>query len=231
MRLKTRITLTILTTLLGLIAISVAVNAATLPKGFVHLQDVIPNVVCEVRYFSEDNFVGARVDGYQAPVIIVTEQTANALAKVQKQLAPFGLGLKVFDGYRPQSAVDHFVRWAKDLNDIKTKDKYYPEVPKSELFQSGYVARRSSHSRGSAVDLTIVGLETGEELDMGSGFDFFSPVSWPESMAVNAQQRAHRMLLRMIMLDNGFIPYKKEWWHFNLKNEPFPDKYFDFPVE
>lgn len=205
--------------------------AAELPEGFVYLDEVAPTVAQEVRYYGEDNFVGARVDGYLVPRIIAARQVAEGLKAVQAELKPFGLGLKVFDAYRPQRAVDHFVRWARDLDDTKTKAKYYPDVPKSRLFEQDYIALRSGHSRGAAVDLTIVSLDYGAELDMGSGFDFFGPISWPDTDAINAQQRANRLLLRRLMFEHGFAPYPKEWWHFSLKDEPFPDTYFDFPIQ
>ncbi|TVM36869.1 M15 family metallopeptidase [Oceanidesulfovibrio marinus] len=205
--------------------------AAELPEGFVYLDEIAPTVAQEVRYYGEDNFVGARVDGYLAPRIIAARQVAEGLKTVQAELKPFGLGLKVFDAYRPQRAVDHFVRWARDLDDTKTKAKYYPDVPKSKLFEQDYIASRSGHSRGAAVDLTIVSLDDGAELDMGSGFDFFGPISWPDTDAINAQQRANRLLLRRLMLGHGFAPYPREWWHFSLKDEPFPDTYFDFPIQ
>jgi D-alanyl-D-alanine dipeptidase len=201
------------------------------PDGFVSLQEFLPGVRLEVRYFGEDNFVGAPVDGYHAAKIYVTEATANALLAVQAELAEFGLGLKVFDAYRPQQAVDHFVRWAKALNDTKMKSIYYPQVAKENLFRDGYIAERSGHSRGSTVDLTIVDLGSGEELDMGSSWDFFDPKSWRNSMQVSAQSRANRNLLATVMSKHGFTGLKEEWWHFTLIDEPFPQSYFNFPIE
>ncbi|AGW14769.1 M15 family metallopeptidase [Megalodesulfovibrio gigas] len=206
-------------------------SAAALPDGFVYLEELAPGILLDVRYFGQDNFVGARVDGYLAPRVILTRQAAEALVRVQAQLEAFGLGLLVFDGYRPQRAVEHFQRWARDLQDVKTKPRYYPDVPKEELFVRGYIAARSSHSRGSTVDLTIVDRTTGTPLDMGSPFDFFGPVSWPSSMEVGADQRARRMLLQTLMVGQGFKIYDQEWWHFTLKDEPFPETYHDFPVE
>lgn len=212
-----------------------AVDAAqdALPPGFVYLEETVPGLVVDLRYYGSDNFVGRRVDGYDHPRAVLTSHAAAALARVQEALRPFGLGLKVFDAYRPQRAVDHFVRWAGDLDDRKTKAKYYPDVAKKDLFKEGYIAARSSHTRGSTVDLTIVAKEAGgavHELDMGSPFDFFSPVSWPTSTAVTPQQRANRALLQSVMNAHGFAPYAQEWWHFTLKEEPFPDTYFDFPL-
>lgn len=205
-----------------------------LPGGFVYVEDAIPGIKIELRYCTPDNFVGKPIDGYLQSRCILTEQAARALAKVQLDLKPFGLGLKIYDAYRPQRAVDHFVRWAKDLNDTKMKLKYYPDVDKANLFRDKYIADKSSHSRGSTVDLTIVALdpkEEGKELDMGSGFDFFGPQSWPSDLTMTATQRAHRMLLQTLMTKHGFNPYPQEWWHFTLANEPFPDTYFDFPVK
>ena len=205
-----------------------------LPDGFVYVDAVIPDIRLELRYYTTDNFVGERIDGYLQPRCILTRKAAEALKKVQADLKPFGLGLKVYDAYRPQRAVDHFVRWAKDPNDTRMKSKYYPDVPKENLFKEKYIMEKSSHSRGSTVDLTIVALdakEEGKELDMGSGFDFFSPKSWPTDSSMSASRRAHRLLLQTLMTKHGFKPYPEEWWHFTLKDEPFPETYFDFPVQ
>jgi len=216
---------------LMLLAISSLVSARTVPVGFVDLQQQLPGVQLDIRYFSDDNFVGSRVDGYLAAKCLLSIPAAKALLNAQQALRDFGLGLKVFDCYRPQSAVDHFVRWAKDLGDTTMKKEYYPEVDKEKLFSQGYIAEKSGHSRGSTLDLTLISLSQGTELDMGTKWDFFSPFSWPSSLDVTAQQRANRLLLQRIMLDNGFKPLKEEWWHFTLKQEPFPECYFDFPVE
>lgn len=202
-----------------------------IPDGFVNLQEFLPGIRLEVRYFGEDNFIGAPVDGYYAAKIYVTEKTANALSAVQAELAEFGLGLKVFDAYRPQQSVDHFVRWAKVLQDTKMKSIYYLQVAKENLFRDGYIAERSGHCRGSTVDLTIIDLGSGEELDMGSGWDFFDPKSWRNSMQVSAQGRANRNLLAAVMSKHGFKGLQEEWWHFTLIDEPFPQTYFNFPVE
>jgi zinc D-Ala-D-Ala dipeptidase len=207
------------------------VSAAELPPGFVDLAVVAPTIRVDVRYAGADNFVGRPVDGYQRPRVILTVPAARALARAQETLAPFGLGLLVYDGYRPQRAVDHFVRWGRDLADQVTKPEYYPEVDKARLFAEGYIAERSGHSRGSTVDLTLVDLATGEPLDMGSPWDYFDPRSWPHSPAVSAAARAHRLLLRSVLGAQGFRPYEQEWWHFTLENEPFPANYFDFPIE
>lgn len=206
---------------------------APLPPGFVYLDEVIPDIQQELRYRSDDNFVGERIDGYLAARAILSRAAAQALAGVQRELRPFGLGLKVFDAYRPQRAVDHFVRWAEDLNDTRMKQAYYPDVAKRDLFSEGYIAARSSHSRGSTVDLTLVALDVppaAAELDMGTGFDYFGPESWPRYAGATPAQRAHRLLLRSLMLNHGFTPYPREWWHFTLADEPFPETWFDFPV-
>jgi D-alanyl-D-alanine dipeptidase len=199
----------------------------------VYVRDLVPDIEIEMRYVGKNNFVGRPIDGYYEQRAILTRQAALALKKVQDDLAPFGLGLKIFDAYRPQRAVDHFSLWAKDLDDKRMKQRYYPNVEKENLFSKGYIASKSSHSRGSAVDVTIVsatGPDKGSELDMGTPFDFFGNGSWPHDLSMTPEQRAHRLLLRNAMIRRGFKPYNKEWWHFNLLNEPFPETYFDFPV-
>ncbi len=201
-----------------------------LPEGFVYLEQIVPDIVQELRYFSERNFVGQPVDGYLAPRCIISLKGAEALKQVQEELKTFGLGLKVYDAYRPQQAVNHFIRWAKDLKDTKTKSSYYPKVDKENLFRDGYIASRSGHSRGGTVDLTIINFADKKELDMGSGFDWFGPESWPDNPSASPSQRALRLLLRTLMVKHGFAPYAQEWWHFTLRNEPFPETYFDFPV-
>lgn len=217
--------------LAALLAFLPPASAQTRPEGFVTVNEFLPGAVIDAKYYSGDNFVGARVDGYLAPKIILTVEAATALKAVQAFLAPFGLSLKLFDGYRPQRAVDHFVRWAEDVKDTRTKAAHYPDVDKRNLFRDGYIAARSSHSRGSTIDLTIVDKNTGEELDMGTPFDFFGPQSWPDHATFPPQVRANRALLRSAMILHGFKPYEAEWWHFTLRNEPYPETYFDFPVE
>ena len=210
----------------------IAQDRNALTQGFVYLDEAIPDIVIELKYTTGDNFVGQPIDGYEHGRAILSEPAAAALAEVQAALQPFGLGLKVFDAYRPQRAVDHFVRWAGDLEDQRTKPDFYPDVAKEDLFEEGYIAARSGHSRGSTVDLTIVYRDeagTVHELDMGSGYDFFGPISWPDSPAVTAQQRANRALLHNAMIAHGFTHYPQEWWHFTLSYEPYPDTYFDFP--
>jgi len=199
-------------------------------SGFVDVATRIPDLAVDLRYFGTNNFVGDKIDGYERPRCLLSAPAAKALATVQDNLAKQGLGLKAFDCYRPQRAVAHFVRWAQDLGDTRRKGDFYPEVEKRDLFQEGYIAERSGHSRGSTLDLTLVRRADGRELDMGSPFDFFSPNSWPSDKSVSAQARANRALLTDAMTRHGFKPYDKEWWHFTLANEPFPDTYFDFPV-
>ena len=204
-----------------------------LPRGFVYVEDTVPGIQIELRYFSNHNFVGERIDGYMASRCILTKEAAEALKGVQEDLNQFGLGLKIYDAYRPQRAVDHFVRWAKNLGDVRMKGEFYPEVPKEKLFEDGYIAEKSGHSRGSTVDLTIVALDPnaqGVELDMGTCFDYFGPQSWPNNPEIETSRRANRMLLRQVMEKHGFTPYLKEWWHFTLKGEPYPETYFDFPI-
>ncbi len=205
-----------------------------LPVGFANLEDFFQAAAMEiqtdVRYFGSDNFVGAPVDGYLQPKIYITVEAAAGLLQVQRQLRGQGLGLKVFDAYRPQQAVNHFVRWAEDLTDVRMKQKYYPNVDKQHLFRDGYIAARSGHSRGSTVDLTLITLSDGVELDMGTTWDFFDPLSWPASTGVSAEQKANRDILRGVMLGAGFKPLAEEWWHFTLNSEPYPDRYFDFDI-
>jgi D-alanyl-D-alanine dipeptidase len=209
-----------------------AVNAQTQqqarPPAFVDATSLVPDLVVDMRYFGTHNFVGTRVDGYEAPVCVLTQQAATALAAVQRDLRPRGLGLKVFDCYRPARGVRHFVRWAREA-DNSTKAEFYPHVAKGNLFREGYIASRSGHSRGSTVDLTLVRLPGNEELDMGTPFDFLSPQAGLRGN-VGAEARANRRILADAMRARGFVGYDKEWWHFTLRNEPFPDHYFDFPV-
>lgn len=202
---------------------------ATLPEGFLYLDSLIPDARVELRYSGSHNFIGEPVEGYQQARPVLSKPAAQALVRAQEALRPFGLGILVFDAYRPQRAVDHFVRWAENLEDTRMKAEFYPEVDKQNLFRDNYIAARSGHSRGSTVDLTLVDLNPPHALlDMGTGFDFFGPASWPEHAALSPQQRANRLLLQRLMQEQGFRPYPKEWWHFTLENEPHPDHYFDF---
>ncbi len=202
-----------------------------LPDGFVYLSDIDKTIELELRYFSNNNFIGKPIEGYHKNCLIITKQAAEALKKIQKELLKKEFSLKIFDAYRPQQAVNHFVKWAKVLNDTLMKKEYYPDVLKSELFKLGYIASKSGHTRGSTVDLTIVNLKTKKELDMGSPYDFFGIQSHPYHKKITTTQKRNRFFLRKIMQKNGFRPYENEWWHFTLKNEPFPKTYFNFPIE
>ncbi|MBM87876.1 MAG: peptidase M15 [Gammaproteobacteria bacterium] len=204
-------------------------------NGFYAVNTFVPgnifSIQTDVRYATSDNFVGEPIDGYGVDKALMTLETALTLAAIQIDLSERGLGLKVFDAYRPQRAVDHFVLWASDTSDTRTKQKYYPNVPKGDLFEQGYIASRSAHSRGSTVDLTLIDLESGIELDMGSSWDFFDLISWSTSLEVSLPQKNNREILREIMLRYGFVPIAEEWWHFTLEDEPFPDTYFDYPID
>jgi zinc D-Ala-D-Ala dipeptidase len=226
-----------------------------MPEELVDVKKVIPSIVLDMRYFGPHNFVGERVNGYKAPKCILTRPAAEALSRVQADLQEFSLSLKIYDCYRPQRAVDHFVMWARDTDDTRTKKEFYPTVNKKHLFRDGYIAEKSGHSRGSTVDLTIVPVPTSEQeryvpgqqlvecyfpldrrfkdnsIDMGTGFDCFHALSHPLNLAVGHQQRLNRMLLKTLMEKHGFRNYDQEWWHFTLKDEPFPDRYFDFVIE
>ena len=191
----------------------------------------VPLMELEIRYSTSNNFVGEPISGYGAAKALLSIEAVQALSKVQIQLTKKGMGLKIFDAYRPQRAVDHFVRWATDIEDNAKKQQYYPNVKKSNLFREGYIAKQSGHSRGSSIDLTMIDLDSGKEIDMGSSWDFFDPISWPSSKAVTREQRANRKALQTIMLENGFRPLREEWWHFTLENEPFPNTYFDFSID
>ena len=197
---------------------------------FIDATESVAGLQVDIRYFGGNNFIGRRIDGYAAPLCLLTREAASALAAVQRDLAPLGLGLKVFDCYRPARAVAHFVRWARDNSDQTRKAKFYPEIDKRNLFRDGYIAARSGHSRGSTVDLTLVRIADGQALDMGSPFDFFGSQSWPSDRTVPTAAQANRRVLAGAMTRRGFRSYSKEWWHFTLGNEPFPDIYFDFPV-
>jgi len=200
-----------------------------LPRGFVYVSDVAPDILCELRYFGKNNFVGRRIDGYNANKCIVTSEAMGHLNSVQKELSFFGLGLKIFDAYRPQQAVQDFVLWARDLGDVGQKKAYYPDVDKKDLFAKGYIAGKSGHSRGSTLDLTVVA--NGVEIDMGSPFDYFGEKSWLGYRGLSSQQRANRLLLKSIMEAHGFRSYRREWWHYTLVNEPYSETYFNFPVQ
>jgi D-alanyl-D-alanine dipeptidase len=236
-------------------AFAASPKTEVLPEDFVHIEEIIPDALMDIRYCGDHNFLGVRVDGYEKPACLLTRRAAEALAGVQKELRPFGLTVKIYDCYRPQRAVDHFVRWAKDVADTKTREEFYPTIDKRNLFRDGYIAGRSSHSRGSTVDLTLVALPApvqppyasgdalkacylpagvrfaDNSLDMGTGFDCFNELSHPDNPNIAPAQRSHRLLLKTLMDKYGFNNYDKEWWHFTLRNEPYPDTYFNFPVK
>ena len=200
------------------------------PSGFVLLADLVPGIVQEIRYYSTYNFVGDRIDGYEEPCALLTAEAARALKAVSNEMNACGYRLKVFDAYRPVRAVKHFVLWGIEDLDLRMKPYFYPELEKQELFARGYIASRSSHSRGSTVDLTLLDMSTGGEVDMGSPFDLFSERSHPDCRDVTGEQYANRMLLQGAMVRAGVAPIDCEWWHFTLRDEPYPDTYFDFPV-
>lgn len=230
-------------------------GATSIPAEFTEIRAVLPDVLMDIRYYTAHNFVGTRVDGYKASKCYLTRQAAQALAGVQKELIASGLTLKIYDCYRPQKGVAHFVRWAAAIKDTKTKAEFYPKVDKRNLFKDGYIAEKSGHSRGSTIDLTIVTIPaTPQEkyiphknlracylpweqrfrdngIDMGAGFDCFDEKSHTLNKTIEPAPRLHRILLKALMEKYGFVNYDKEWWHYTLKGEPFPDTYFDFDIE
>jgi zinc D-Ala-D-Ala dipeptidase len=222
----------------ALVALAVLVSACTAtatseptrPQGFVDAASAVSGLVVDMRYAGARNFVGRPIAGYDAPLCLLTREAATALAAVQRDLAASGRGLKVYDCYRPARAVADFAAWARDLDDQRMKQEYYPNVDKTQLFALGYIAERSGHSRGSTVDLTLIDLATGAELDMGTPYDLFDPRSWPSDTSVSAEAQANRRALQEAMVAHGFRPLREEWWHFTLNGEPYPETYFDFPV-
>ncbi len=199
-----------------------------LPEGFVYIEEIIPDIEVELRYAGTNNFVGKPVDGYEAGKCVISLEAAIALRNLQEELYDYNLCLKVFDAYRPQTAVNHFVRWAKDLNDTVNKQQFYPKVKKEHLFEEGYIASNSRHSSGSTVDITLVDGNTGTELDMGSSWDYFGERSWVDYTDITEPQKANRQLLQSFMATHGFRNYPKEWWHFTLRGEPYAGQYLDF---
>lgn len=200
------------------------------PSRFVLLGEFVPQIVQEIRYYSTYNFIGERIDGYEEPVALLTVEAARALKAACNELLVQGYRLKVFDAYRPVSAVKQFILWGIEDQDVRMKPYFYPTLEKQSLFQDGYIAKQSSHSRGSAIDLTLLDMRTGREVDMGSPFDLFDEASHPDYRGVTEEQYENRMILRKAMTRNGFLPLACEWWHFMLKDEPYPDTYFAFPV-
>ena len=201
------------------------------PSGFVVLSEVVPDIIQEIRYFSTYNFVGDRIDGYEQPCALMTAEAAAALKNVSDYVKNYGYRLKIYDSYRPQMAVDHFVRWAENINDTRMKKYFYPKVDKTKLFDEGYIDAKSGHSRGSTVDLTLFDMKTGKEVDMGGTFDYFGELSHPDYKGnLTKAQLRNRKFLRDAMIKFGFKPLATEWWHFTLKDEPYPDTYFTFRV-
>jgi D-alanyl-D-alanine dipeptidase len=245
---------------------SVAVSVTDDASQFVTLTDVVPDVILEIRYFGTYNFVGTRIDGYEEPTALLTRQAADSLKAVSDDVIKLGYRLKIYDAYRPQKGVDHFVRWAEDIADTLMKPYFYPDLDKSVLFPQDYICLKSGHTRGSTLDLTLFDMATEKEVDMGGTFDWFGPESHPDfcgnpetgeytgsptpnpspirmeaqkaspsgvslERTITEQQFKNRMILRQAMLRHGFKPFDTEWWHFTLKDEPFPDTYFTFPVK
>ncbi len=225
-----------------------AISATDDDSQFVTLTDVVPDAILEIRYYGTYNFVGTRIDGYEEPTALLTRQAADSLRAVSDDVLRQGYRLKIYDAYRPQRAVNHFVRWAQAIADTAMKPYFYPDLPKSVLFEQEYIYERSGHTRGSTVDLTLFDMHTEKELDMGGTFDWFGHESHPGfcgdpatgeyrplpaeagGRALTREQFQNRMTLRRAMLAHGFKPLDTEWWHFTLADEPFPDTYFTFPV-
>ena len=202
------------------------------PSGFVVLAEFIPHVIQEIRYYTTYNFIGDRIDGYEEPCALLTAEAARALRSAASELIVQGYRLKIFDAYRPACAVRHFALWGLEDQDIRMKQYFYPDLEKQELFSKGYIATKSSHSRGSALDLTLFDMKTGREADMGGPFDFFGEISHPDyrGPGLTDEQFDNRMILRRAMVRCGFEPYECEWWHFRLADEPYPETYFEFPI-
>ena len=199
-------------------------------SDFVLVSEAVPDAILEIRYYSTYNFVGDRIDGYEEPLAFLTKEAAAALREVSDELVSRGYRLKIYDAYRPQQAVAHFVRWAQDPGDTRMKDSFYPELEKDVLFSQRYIGKHSGHSRGSAVDLTLFDMRTNRDVDMGGSFDYFGELSHPDYPGITEEQHANRMILREAMLAHGFKGLATEWWHFTLEDEPYPDTYFTFPV-
>lgn len=222
---------------------TVIIDSKTDASQFVTITDVVPDAILEIRYFGTYNFVGTRIDGYLQPVALLTKQAADSLRAVSDDVMRMGYRLKIYDAYRPQCAVDHFVRWAADTADTLMKHYFYPDLDKSVLFEQEYIMEKSGHTRGSTVDLTLFDMETEKEVDMGGTFDWFGHESHPDfggnpdtheyiaNDSITEEQFNNRMILRDAMLRHGFKTLDSEWWHFTLRDEPFPDTYFTFPVK
>ena len=205
-------------------------KARELPEGFVYIDEWVEDCIIDAKYAGTDNFMGRPAVGYEQPLVVASREVAEGCAKAAGILRKQGYILKIFDAFRPQRAVDDFCRWGEDVEDQRRKPIQYPNIEKAKMFDDGYIARKSTHTRGCAVDLTLVDMKTHQELDMGSIFDYMDPRSWPDSDEVTDQQRRNRHILRDAMLESGFEPYANEWWHFSVSPEPYPDTYFDFPI-
>ena len=205
-------------------------KARELPEGFVYIDELIEDSIIDAKYFGTDNFMGRPANGYEQNLVVMSKEAAEGCVKAAEILRQQGYVMKFFDAYRPQRAVDDFCQWGEVVEDQRRKPIHYPNVEKAAMFDEGYIARRSGHTRGSAVDLTLVDMKTHQELDMGSIFDFMDPRSWPTNTDITAEQLRNRMILRNAMLQCGFEPYECEWWHFKVKNEPYPNTYFDFVI-
>ena len=205
-------------------------KARELPEGFVYLDELIEDCIIDAKYAGTDNFMGRPADGYERPLVVASREVAEGCVKAAEILRRQGYLLKVFDAYRPQRAVDDFCRWGDDIADQRRKPIHYPNIEKHRMFDEGYIARKSTHTRGCSVDLTIVDRKTHQEVDMGAIFDYMDPRSWPDSPEVTEAQRKNRYILRDAMLACGFEPLENEFWHFIITPEPYPDTYFDFPI-
>ena len=199
------------------------------PSGFVSVTDIVPGVILDIRYYSTNNFIGERIDGYDEPIALLTKEAAVALKNADEEIKKRGLCFRIYDAYRPQTAVDHFVRWAEDLSDVRMKESFYPDVSKKDLFALGFIAEHSGHSRGSTVDLTLYDTVGKRDLDMGATFDFFGEISHSDYTDLSPEQLNNRRYLREVMVRNGFTSLREEWWHYTLRDEPYPETYFSFP--
>ena len=233
---------------LSIVLLSASCCRDEFKSSFVTLTDAVPDAILEIRYFGTYNFVGERIDGYLQPTALLTKEAADSLRAVSEDVKALGFRLKIYDAYRPQRAVDHFVRWAANVPDTLMKAYFYPDLDKSVLFDQEYIMAKSGHTRGSTVDLTLFDMNAEKELDMGGTFDWFgpeshpdfcgdpdtgvySPVHSPAGRIITEEQFRNRLILRHAMLRHGFKPLDSEWWHFTLRLEPFPETYFDTPVE